>query len=798
MVLLNAYAISWTVVVRMLDAINVEFQNIVTEGDVETKFVTRILSYLGFKDENVFWKKTFKFKNGSRKENKQVDAYVEFDSEKLLVIEAKGPNVKLVDGIQQADFYAFNLETRYSLITNSKRLILRGYSSDNKKISLVDESITDENFNKVLNKLYKYIGINNIKRNVDIKISNNEIETEKNFIIDLKKCHTIIRRYDKLDPNDAFKEMSKLLFIKISEESRLRDKLTDRYSYKKFIEFKKDNLQKSYLNSIFKDMIDRFPKIFEEKEEIDLSDESIYEIMKILEKYDIFSLPVDIKGRAFESFLSTTLRGKGLGQYFTPRPIVNFMVNMVAFNIDDIVVDLACGTGGFLIASFNKILEIINSTPETIIRNKEDYINKIRYSNFFGIDAEPKAARTAKMNMAIWGDGENVYRGNGLSLCDNFSEKYSFNKGVDVILMNPPFGQSESDDKILNRYILSKNTRKTEVLFIERAIKLLKSGGRMGIVVPDTVLSSINNKEVRDFIDLNCKINAIISLPKFAFKQSGADVQTSIIFVEKTKIKKPYEIFLAKAENIGYSACGKSTLKGSENSDLDLISKQFSEGLADGKKSIWIKSSDFLGGRWDSRYHLLMNQIKEIENKLVELREYVVESGHSIDPSDFPDMAFNILTIKNDEGVVLNEDDPNKFEVMGVEFTQKYKKVNVEEIVYNPYRVNVGSIDIILKDYKNQLISPAYVCFKTKNGLSPEALVHTLKTKFYNEYMDVIGTGSVRNNLTFQILKEIKIPKKIINNKKFEKFYEKEKQFFSAKKRMQTQINDDVKKMLWG
>lgn len=777
--------------------VNIEFKNIITEGDVETKFVTKILSYLGFNDDNIFWKKTFKFKNGSKWETKEVDTYVEIDREKLLIIESKAPNVKLDDGVSQADFYAFGLETRYSLITNSNQLILRGYSSNNKKINLIDTTISEQNFKFVLKNLYTYIGIDNIKRNIEIKIDNNEIETEKNFITDLRKCHTIIRKNDKLDPNDAFKEMSKLLFIKISEESRLKNKLSDRYSYKKFIESKKDDLQKVYINKIFKDMINKFPKIFDKNEQIELSDNSITEIVKILEKYDIFSLPIDIKGRAFESFLSNTLRGKGLGQYFTPRPIVEFMVNMIDFNIDDIVVDLACGTGGFLIAAFNKILKLINSTPKNIIKNKDEYINEIRFSNFFGIDAEPKAARTAKMNMAIWGDGENVYRGNGLSLKDNSFEEYRFNSGVDVILMNPPFGQEETDKQILKMYNLSKNTKKTETLFIEKAIKLLNNNGRLAIVVPDTILTSDSNKETREFIFSNCRINSIVSLPKFAFKQSGADVQTSIIFLEKIKITKSYKIFLAKAENIGYSPSGKSTLKNNEKSDLELIMKQYRNNIVDENKTMWIDSKSILADRWDSRYYIFYNEIDKIDKKLIKLDNYIEESGKLIDPTLNPNDVFNILTITNDEGVILKQDDPNKFEVMGVEFTQKYKKVKTKDIVYNPYRVNVGSIDIIPKEYNEHLISPAYICFKTKNGLSPEALIYTLKSKFYNEYIDIIGTGSVRNNFTFKILKEIKIPLKIINNDSFKRIYNIEKQVLNNKKNLNIKINDDIQKILF-
>ena len=674
----------------------VELNKILTEGDVDSKFIPHLMKKLGYKNNDIYFKERFSFVQGSKKTTKEVDALIKLLGEIMFIIESKSPKNNLTeDNLKQADFYAFSLGAKYSLLTNSKRLILRGYDRHNKKKTIIDEKINDNSYEKVISILEDYIGINNVKRNSSFKIGlTKDIQSiERDFSIDLKKIHNIIRKRDKLDPNDSFSELSKLLFIKISEEHL---NIKNRYTYSSFIEAKEKDMAKIYIEKIFSDAIIKFPKIFDNTEHINLSDNSIIEAIKILEKYDIFKLPIDIKGRAFESFLSSTLRGKGLGQFFTPRELVHFIIKSTKLKCDDIVLDLACGTGGFLIFAFNNMVELINKTPKNIITNKKKQIEHIRNNNFFGVDAEPKASRIAKMNMSIWGDGENVFRGNGLSNNSFNHVKYPFiDKKVDLILMNPPFGMDEDDNEILKLYNMSSYTKKTQSLFLERAIDLLRKNGRISMVIPNSILTSSENKLLRERIAKELNIKAIVSLPKFAFKVSGADVSTSIIFLDKETHKKDY-VLLFDAEDIGYDAAGRSTRTKNYETDLDKISKMMKKNsFLNHELGIKINKKDFVKEkRWDPAFFILKKKLDNIGKKWVPLSTWINATSKSITPAnDDPNGKYSILVVSNEKGIHV---DPKKNYLDGVDIDIKYKIVKNKTISFNPYRVNVGSIGMVI------------------------------------------------------------------------------------------------------
>ncbi|MFL9829105.1 class I SAM-dependent DNA methyltransferase, partial [Rhodoplanes sp. SY1] len=195
---------------------------------------------------------------------------------------------------------------------------------------------------------------------------------------------------------------------------------------------------------------------------------------------------------------------------------------------------------------------------------REALLDEIRTQQIFGIDAEPRAAKTAKMNMLMWGDGKNVARGNALGTKDvtgkplqplEYSEKNQ-GSGATLILANPPFGSKEKDSDILRLYELGakhqgKKSERTEVLFIEKGLKLLRPEGKMLIVLPQGLMSGKSNERVRNFIHSQAEIRAIISLPTHAFVQSGVPtVNTCILYLQKfTKEKKDLYDTRTKGKN---------------------------------------------------------------------------------------------------------------------------------------------------------------------------------------------------------------------------------------------------------
>ena len=288
------------------------------------------------------------------------------------------------------------------------------------------------------------------------------------FLKTLTRCHNIIRNVDKLSPEAAFDEISKILFIKMLYERDAKDELV--YSKDKFI---KDELsyngEVDYIQHLFNEVKETYSDgLFDSEDKIRIRRESFLLILEELSSVELYDTSDDIKGIAFELFLGKTFRGE-LGQFFTPRTIVNYMVEVLNVKEGDKVCDPCCGSGGFLIKAFehvqNQIDQDIHKQITVLMDNhilsdseKQCKINnllsecdktkegsryhKLCHDYFFGVDANARMARTSKMNMIMHGDGHvGVYLHDGLI---NVGGVYDNN--FDVILINPPFGAHVEKD----------------------------------------------------------------------------------------------------------------------------------------------------------------------------------------------------------------------------------------------------------------------------------------------------------------------------------------------------------------
>ena len=754
-----------------------------------------------------------KIQDGREKKSKEADIVLYGANNKpFVVIEAKRPSEPLNDdAINQLDSYAFWLKCPYGIACDGKTFVVRAYMAGNERRFIIRTSV-----DRIKAEHLSFIKEGEIIQR-ESQISPNLIsEQSDSFSSMLKDIHQDIRDTDKLDPTGAFDGWSKLLFMKIYEEkwSKENDGI-QRFNYKKFKEECKVKRGETFINSTFKTTCDEFPNIFEKDEKVGLSLEAIDKILKRLDGYNISEIPIDVKGKAYETFLSATFRGKGLGQFFTPRPVVDFMVNMVNITPNTKVLDPACGTGGFLIKAFLRMREMLKDAPESFFKRydktRESFLQDIKDYQIFGIDGEPRATKTAKMNMIMWGDGENVVRGNGLDNVDITGENYPFKIGdINLILANPPFGAKEKKDTILTNYSLYKdyNIQKTECLFIERAINTLAPEGELCIVIPDSILGSSSMNSVRNLIFNNTQVIAVISLPQHTFTPSGVQtINSSVLYVKKyckdffvarnnlrncdndsiNLLKRQYgfdnyNIFMGVAKEIGYEPNGKPTR--TKKNDLCNILEDYrfaqEHQLFKDEKYHKINGNSFtislsnIKDRLDARYHWFMKVLDEKSFEKVPLENYISIKTNKVNPKDTPDEIFSIISVTNRYGVILDEDDPKKFEVKGEDFSQSYKKVKMGDIVYNPYRINVGSIGIVDKEFNDYLVSPAYVVFETKDGLDKKVLTALFKHPFYKLYIDVLATGSIRNNFGGNYLKKLLIPKQIIegDTKKILKDYE--------------------------
>jgi len=432
---------------------------------------------------------------------------------------------------------------------------------------------------------------------------------EDEFADLLHKCHNIIRNREKKDPVAAFDEIAKILFVKVYVERELRDKKARKNVFT--AEFLQDQLGANPLEDLFQKTTEHYraDRIFEGKETLNLRSATGLAIVKELERYNLSATSEDIKGIAFERFLGKTFRGE-IGQFFTPRPIVEFMVRMMDPKKGDVICDPASGSGGFLIRFFEIVREQIMAEADRsyqaakkaisadkslaeakkrqMLMAKWEEIQKSLHQDnekgalwylanrcIYGTDANDRMARTSKMNMIMHGDGHG-----GVHHHDGFLNVNGIFEGrFDIILTNPPFGASvEPSDVVTDEQVaVSRDAEreyleefgdayreaqarvraakgkpiaalfelpkaratskvgkvKTEILFIERCLELLKPGGRMAIVLPEGVFNNPSLAYVREFCEDRAFIQAVVSLPQDTFVSSGASVKASLLFMQK-------------------------------------------------------------------------------------------------------------------------------------------------------------------------------------------------------------------------------------------------------------------------
>lgn len=364
----------------------------------------------------------------------------------------------------------------------------------------------------------------------------------------LFKCHNIIRNNDKLSPEAAFDEISKILFIKIRyERSNTGAQIFSKEEFQKAkISYEKYKPKdgKDFYQFLFEQTKEDFKDddLFEQSEIIRIRENSFEEIVKELQIYNLSTTSDDVKGIAFEQFLGRTFRGE-LGQFFTPRTVVDFMVNILDPEEGEVLCDPCCGSGGFLIKAFEfvrakieqeihiekerikalyfdaafekmkeadkeKVDETVNDlfaklNAELDINNPDSRLRVLSYDCIFGTDANPRMSRTAKMNMIMHGDGHGgVHHNDGLLNVNGI-----FENRFDVILTNPPFGSR-----------VEKTLKITEADKYTDEVRIAKYRKRYGEAY-DIALRQINDNIDKPLLNL--------------YKTGKLSTLTEVLFIER-------------------------------------------------------------------------------------------------------------------------------------------------------------------------------------------------------------------------------------------------------------------------
>lgn len=444
------------------------------------------------------------------------------------------------------------------------------------------------------------------------------------FVQLMKGCWQDIWDIENKRNDWIFDEFTRFLFIKLNEDAKPSGSFTTA-KLKSYCEQNKhmgDKAAQNFINNLFDDLKGHHPEVFTDENERVLSKAATVErVIARLEGINLKDTQGDVLGRAFEIMLSDTFKGKDLGQFFTPREIVAFMLDLARENPEDAALNIVkgerfldgcAGSGGFLIATYEDVYKHALSNK---FRGgeREKLLKRLGQETFFASEIEEKAARLGKLNMIVhavnaqnaqWLHQNYLYNEEYGGLKPSIEYEVDFGSGkqkryigpdsIDLILTNPPFGKSVKTESILLDYQFGhevkvfkskgrppekrpKNSQDSEVLFIEHYLRVLKPGGKLLIVLPDGVLSNATAKPIRDYMREHAIIKAVISLPSETFASTGTSIPTNVVYLQK---KRPGDvqgdIFMARADYVGRRANGDPL----KENDLPFILEKFREWQA--------------------------------------------------------------------------------------------------------------------------------------------------------------------------------------------------------------------------
>ena len=480
------------------------------------------------------------------------------------------------------------------------------------------------------------------------------------------------------------------------------------------------------------------------------SPETLGLFLKEISHFD-YTHPEEL-GNAYEYLLSIMSAQGDAGQFRTPRHIIDFMVEVVNPKKSDKVLDPACGTGGFLVASYNHIAakhDGKNDPSKSEIPLTPDE-RKLLMSNFEGYDIDPTMVRIAQVNMYL-----HQFKNPKIFQYDSLTSDERWNDKFDVILANPPFMTPKGGIKPHNKFSIS--SKKSEVLFVDYIATHLRPNGRAAIVIPDGLISQTGKafKELRKSL-LNNGLFAVVSLPAGIFLPYS-EVKTSIFFIDKSASVPNGDLLFCAVTADGTDLGNKKRFV-SENDlpELTQTLRKFAAGeKSDNSSTITISKEEILSSNDISLFIEKYREVIEYESEheIVTLADLLVESKDRVKNSD----EIPVWSVSNTAGFVATEEYFNR-QVASSDISN-YKIVNPNCFAYNPARVNVGSLAHNTRGVRGA-VSPMYVVFSviSEERVNPRYLYYVLKGPIIASEIKRLAQGGVRQQLRFPDLKSFKIP----------------------------------------
>ncbi len=405
---------------------------------------------------------------------------------------------------------------------------------------------------------------------------------EDNLLGIFEEIHDYIYSNDGLSPQQTLDEFIKILFIKIYDESRGLNEfhVRDIEANDAAAGIQRAEMFNEILG-LFEQTKEEFAGLFDPDDRIRLSHHSLKYAAERLQGISLLGSSRDAKGLAFQKFL-THHEKNSRGQFFTPEPVIDFCVKIISPRPGEMILDPACGSGGFLVSSLNYMIKAYSDAdPAGII------------DGLHGVEINRSIARISKMKLLLeMNVNSNIICGNSLDPGRN-GEKY------DIILTNPPFGGKINQPQLLSEFELGRkwsaaetgfsltgqvlNKQSVEILFIERCLDMLKAGGRMAIVLPNGCFENQSLDYLRYYIQKRARLLAVISLPDETFIPYGTGVKTSLLFLEKHKgpADNEYQIFFGRITKPGYLGNKNGTIVYKKGHNGETIKDEGGEPLID-------------------------------------------------------------------------------------------------------------------------------------------------------------------------------------------------------------------------
>lgn len=816
-------------------------KNLINESSVEIFFTNRLLSYLGYSDSDVKTKQSINelyVGKGSKRQKYKPDYICLVDNKPSLLIDAKSPQEDIEKYLYQVSGYALAINQKfknenpvhYVLLSNGLKTNLYKWDDEEPLLKLNFDDFDKQN--EKFKSLIKYVSYEGILNQLMPKVEDFEFHKPSiDFIKEaFAKSHNIIWKKEKISPTDAFYEFSKIIFVKIDQDRKVRELRQKGKELKKedfifsshWIESQEQVEPNPFNTILFHQLRDKLEeeisekkkkRIFEENENLNLKPSTTKEVVKLIEHLDLYGIDEDLNGRMFETFLSATVRGKDLGQFFTPRGVVKFIVKLADIKVStkkiDYIIDIFCGSGGFLIEAMADMAAKIRQLKNLSNEEVEKLIKNIKSNYIFGVDANPKISKVARMNMYLHGDGgSRIYQADSLDKTIKLErginpelkreveelKKVLFEDGLkfDVALTNPPFSMKyewkKPDEKeILEEYEIAEkeNVVKSNVLSLERYWDLLNNtDGRLLTIIDDTVLNGVNSKRFRDFIRKKFIIKAVISLPFNTFKNAQTTIKTSILYLRKKiseKEKQP-ATFMAICNNIGHNDFGNDTPERNNlnqvlfayrefaekgNLKTQIIPNQLETEVLTCPLQIFIVQPEELKEILNAFYY--SPELKNIQKKLHRLRERKkIDLKRGKDFVLMPDMpASKVKEMRNNIFKYLEVGDVNnRGDIIGYQEnplktlpTRARKMVKEGDIIVAKNISSLGSVAIIDDSFDGQLVSTGFIVIRPKNKRETYFYWSILKSEIIKKQMYYLSATAVQPEVSEDIFQfEVLIP----------------------------------------